>query len=219
MRPQGQVLQLPDRARRRLLRSPTSRPSTSSRPRTASCSATSTIRMVRQRDIAGILNKDRNVLGMMPHPERAADALMGSTDGLVILQSLAGALAARERMSAITRRRHRDSSAHTGRVRQDLSASGPRAHLHGTRHLQRHVERALLLQELAPAPEEAADAERARAGRAPARTRASSISARAGPSRSRSNRTTTRASSSRSRAPRPVSAEFCATSSPWARGR
>ena len=46
------------------------------------------------RDIAGILNKDRNVAGMMPHPERAADALMGSTDGLVILQSLAGALAA-----------------------------------------------------------------------------------------------------------------------------
>jgi len=46
------------------------------------------------RDIAAILNKDRNVAGMMPHPERAADALMGSTDGLVILQSLAGAMAA-----------------------------------------------------------------------------------------------------------------------------
>jgi phosphoribosylformylglycinamidine synthase len=41
-----------------------------------------------QRNIAGILNKERNVLGMMPHPERAADPLMGSTDGLVILQSL-----------------------------------------------------------------------------------------------------------------------------------
>lgn len=41
-----------------------------------------------QRDIAGILSRERNVLGMMPHPERAADPLMGSTDGLVILQSL-----------------------------------------------------------------------------------------------------------------------------------
>ncbi|MEM9123859.1 MAG: phosphoribosylformylglycinamidine synthase subunit PurQ, partial [Pseudomonadota bacterium] len=33
------------------------------------------------RDIAGILGADRNVLGMMPHPERAADAALGSTDG------------------------------------------------------------------------------------------------------------------------------------------
>ena len=46
-----------------------------------------------QRDIAGILNRERNVLGMMPHPERAADPLMGSTDGIVILQSLASAVA------------------------------------------------------------------------------------------------------------------------------
>jgi phosphoribosylformylglycinamidine synthase subunit PurQ / glutaminase len=45
-----------------------------------------------QRDIAGILNERRNVLGMMPHPERAADTLMGSTDGLVILQSLASSV-------------------------------------------------------------------------------------------------------------------------------
>jgi phosphoribosylformylglycinamidine synthase len=45
-----------------------------------------------QRNIAGILNEGRNVLGMMPHPERAADPLMGSTDGLAILQSLAAAV-------------------------------------------------------------------------------------------------------------------------------
>jgi phosphoribosylformylglycinamidine synthase subunit PurQ / glutaminase len=43
------------------------------------------------RDIAGILNKGRNVLGMMPHPERAADPLMHSTDGLVVLQSMVAA--------------------------------------------------------------------------------------------------------------------------------
>ena len=40
------------------------------------------------RDIAGILNSGRNVLGMMPHPERASDPLMGSTDGLAIFQSI-----------------------------------------------------------------------------------------------------------------------------------
>lgn len=38
--------------------------------------------------IAGICNKDRNVLGMMPHPERAVEKLMGSADGLHIFQSM-----------------------------------------------------------------------------------------------------------------------------------
>ena len=48
------------------------------------------------RDIAGILSRERNVLGMMPHPERAADPLMGSTDGLAVFRSMvaAGALKA-----------------------------------------------------------------------------------------------------------------------------
>jgi len=40
------------------------------------------------RDIAGILSRERNVLGMMPHPERASDPLMGSSDGLVVLRSM-----------------------------------------------------------------------------------------------------------------------------------
>jgi phosphoribosylformylglycinamidine synthase len=39
-------------------------------------------------DIAGILSRERNVMGMMPHPERACDPLMGSTDGLTIFQSV-----------------------------------------------------------------------------------------------------------------------------------
>ncbi|MBV8809809.1 MAG: phosphoribosylformylglycinamidine synthase subunit PurQ [Acidobacteriaceae bacterium] len=49
------------------------------------------------RDIAGILNEKRNVMGLMPHPERAADPLMGNTDGLTILNSFvtAGAAASR----------------------------------------------------------------------------------------------------------------------------
>jgi phosphoribosylformylglycinamidine synthase I len=40
------------------------------------------------RDIAGICNARRNVMGLMPHPERAADSLLGSTDGRVILESM-----------------------------------------------------------------------------------------------------------------------------------
>ena len=43
-------------------------------------------------NIAGILNEERNVLGMMPHPERASDSAMGSTDGLVVFQSMKAAL-------------------------------------------------------------------------------------------------------------------------------
>jgi phosphoribosylformylglycinamidine synthase I len=40
------------------------------------------------RDIAGILSKQRNVLGMMPHPERACDPLIGSVDGLGVFESM-----------------------------------------------------------------------------------------------------------------------------------
>ena len=39
-------------------------------------------------NIAGITNKQGNVLGMMPHPERAVEALLGNTDGLKIFQSI-----------------------------------------------------------------------------------------------------------------------------------
>jgi phosphoribosylformylglycinamidine synthase subunit PurQ / glutaminase len=39
-------------------------------------------------DIAGITNERGNVLGMMPHPERAVDTLLGSADGLKIFQSI-----------------------------------------------------------------------------------------------------------------------------------
>lgn len=48
------------------------------------------------RNIAGILNRERNVMGMMPHPERAADTLVGGTDGLFILRSLLAAEAFQE---------------------------------------------------------------------------------------------------------------------------
>ncbi|TVQ07072.1 MAG: phosphoribosylformylglycinamidine synthase subunit PurQ [Leptolyngbya sp. DLM2.Bin27] len=45
-------------------------------------------------NIAGICNPAGNVLGLMPHPERAADAVLGGVDGLVLFQSLVQALVA-----------------------------------------------------------------------------------------------------------------------------
>jgi phosphoribosylformylglycinamidine synthase len=45
-----------------------------------------------QRNIAGILNERRNVLGLMPHPERMAEAALGGTDGRGMFESLMAAL-------------------------------------------------------------------------------------------------------------------------------
>ena len=44
-------------------------------------------------NIAGICNAARNVVGLMPHPERACEAALGSADGLVVLQSVVATLA------------------------------------------------------------------------------------------------------------------------------
>jgi phosphoribosylformylglycinamidine synthase len=46
------------------------------------------------RNIAGIVNERGNVLGMMPHPERACDPLLGGTDGNAIWESVLGAVTA-----------------------------------------------------------------------------------------------------------------------------
>jgi phosphoribosylformylglycinamidine synthase subunit PurQ / glutaminase len=43
-------------------------------------------------NIAGILNEGRNVLGMMPHPDRSSEALLGSADGFPVFQSMIQAL-------------------------------------------------------------------------------------------------------------------------------
>ena len=45
-------------------------------------------------NIAGIINENGNVLGMMPHPERAMEELLGSTDGIGVFTSLATSLSA-----------------------------------------------------------------------------------------------------------------------------
>jgi phosphoribosylformylglycinamidine synthase subunit PurQ / glutaminase len=49
-----------------------------------------------ERDIAGVINADGNVLGLMPHPEHAVDPLLGPGDGALVLASLVDA--ARERL-------------------------------------------------------------------------------------------------------------------------
>jgi len=46
-------------------------------------------------DIAGVCNAEGNVVGLMPHPERASDALLGSEDGVVLLKSLLAAATSR----------------------------------------------------------------------------------------------------------------------------
>jgi len=43
-------------------------------------------------NIAGICNRARNVFGLMPHPERACDLRLGSTDGRIIFESIAASL-------------------------------------------------------------------------------------------------------------------------------
>jgi phosphoribosylformylglycinamidine synthase I len=51
-------------------------------------------------NIAGICNETRNVVGLMPHPERACEGLVGSADGLVLFESVVTALAREGAISA-----------------------------------------------------------------------------------------------------------------------
>ena len=51
-------------------------------------------------DIAGIRNAEGNVVGLMPHPERASDVLIGSDDGVVLLRSLLDAATKRSALLA-----------------------------------------------------------------------------------------------------------------------
>jgi phosphoribosylformylglycinamidine synthase subunit PurQ / glutaminase len=48
-------------------------------------------------DVAGVCNREGNVLGLMPHPEHAVDPLLGSADGTFVLASLVDAARERER--------------------------------------------------------------------------------------------------------------------------
>jgi phosphoribosylformylglycinamidine synthase len=51
-------------------------------------------------NIAGVCNRERNVIGLMPHPERAVEATLGSADGLVIFRSLIQTLMRQATVSA-----------------------------------------------------------------------------------------------------------------------
>jgi phosphoribosylformylglycinamidine synthase subunit PurQ / glutaminase len=51
-------------------------------------------------NIAGICNRERNVMGLMPHPDRSVEAVLGSTDGLVIFRSLIQSLMRQATVSA-----------------------------------------------------------------------------------------------------------------------
>jgi phosphoribosylformylglycinamidine synthase len=51
-------------------------------------------------NIAGVCNRERNVIGLMPHPERAVESALGSADGLVIFQSLIESLKKQPAVSA-----------------------------------------------------------------------------------------------------------------------
>ena len=46
-----------------------------------------------ERDIAGVTNQAGNVMGLMPHPERACEPLLGSEDGRELFKSLIGSMA------------------------------------------------------------------------------------------------------------------------------
>src|SRR5262249_56158846 len=46
------------------------------------------------RSIAGICNRERNVMGMMPHPERCSEGLLGCADGLDVFRSIAATVVA-----------------------------------------------------------------------------------------------------------------------------
>lgn len=48
------------------------------------------------KNIAGICNRGRNVYGMMPHPERASEDVLGNSDGLIMFQSMIRRLAQRK---------------------------------------------------------------------------------------------------------------------------
>jgi len=53
--------------------------------------------------IAGICNEQRNIVGLMPHPERACEAAVGSDDGLVLFQSVVHTLARQGSLQAVSR--------------------------------------------------------------------------------------------------------------------
>ena len=96
---------------------PATRRRSRARGRTARscCAIGATTRTARSHAIAGVTNRERNVVGLMPHPERASDPLLGSADGRLLLESLLECFGSGRRS-----RGQRTSS-----VRTRCDASGP----------------------------------------------------------------------------------------------
>ena len=175
------------------------------------------------RDIAGVCNEEGNVIGLMPHPEHAVDALTGSADGLQLFAVDRGARvdaasppdadAARPSTDAVALGLTRDEYAliceKLGREPNEVELA--MFSLLWSEHCAYKHSKKLLrtLPTEGPARRHGPGRERRRGRRR----------RRPGVSPSRSSRTTTRARSSRSRARPPASAGSCATSSRSARGR
>ena len=132
------------------------------------------------RGIAGVRNAAGNVAGLMPHPETAVEAILGSADGLGIIRSLVASAGEWERtgrisgtrpvgqlrrpgdlastttvaggaaMTARARPAPPRPGAHGRRARGDPREAGPRGERPRAGDVQRDVERALLVQELRP---------------------------------------------------------------------
>jgi phosphoribosylformylglycinamidine synthase len=60
--------------------------------------------------VAGVVNKERNVLGLMPHPEHAVDSILGPTGGIPILSGLIAAASDRLSLSVPAPKRHSETS-------------------------------------------------------------------------------------------------------------
>lgn len=59
-------------------------------------------------NVAGIINKEGNVMGLMPHPERACEGILGSADGLRIFESLRSAFHSQNGVAVTTRSRRKE---------------------------------------------------------------------------------------------------------------
>ena len=112
-------------------------------------------------NIAGICNEARNVVGLMPHPERACEAALGSADGLVLFESVVACAGAARAVARSIADDRSVLAASRPRSRDEVRAHRPRrwgaSRRDRARHLLGDVVRALQLQELAHPPEEAAD--------------------------------------------------------------
>ena len=83
--------------------------------------------------IAGLCNERRNVVGMMPHPERACEALLGGVDGRAIFESIVGLFRSAEslalqgpgagRSASLSRLRSQDERASYGEARRNVDGA------------------------------------------------------------------------------------------------